>query len=206
MPPTSRINAVNRPTVPGTANWRCRFGIEARRQAMSGPMPVSASRARPSGMITVLNHGARTVYFTPTTASESIGSNVPHSTANAMTMNTKLLNRKLATRLTIDSSRASAVSSGSRLAYSAKLATPAMIRNARKKYPTLDWVNECTLEITPERVMNVPKIDSSHEPMMSARFHFFNMPRFSCTITEWRNAVMVSQGSSDAFYTGSQAQ
>ncbi len=54
--------------------------------------------------------------------------------------------------------------------------------------------------------MNVPKIDSSHEPMISARFHFFNMPRFSCTITEWRNAVMVSQGSSDAFSTGSQDQ
>src|SRR6266550_3538530 len=160
MPPTSRINAVNTPTVPGTANWRCRFGIEARRQAMSGPM----------------------------------------------TMNTKLLNRKLASRLTIDSSRASAVSNGSRLAYSAKLATPETIRNARKKYPTLDWVNECTLEITPERVMNVPKIDNSHDPMIRARFHFFNIPRFSWIITEWRNAVIVSHGRSDAFSTGSHAQ
>src|SRR2546429_9026418 len=87
-----------------------------------------------------------------------------------------------------------------------KLATPEMIRNARKKYPTLDWVNECTLEITPERVMNVPKIDNSHDPMIRARFHFFNIPRFSWIITEWRNAVIVSHGRSDAFSTGSHAQ
>src|SRR5256886_4473867 len=170
IPATSKMRPVNAPTVTGTANWRCRFGIDARRQAMSGPIPVSASKARPSGMVTVLNHGARTVYLTPTIASESIGSNVPHSTANAMTRNTKLLNRKLASRLTIDSSRASAVSSGIRLAYRAKLATPDTIRNARKQYPTLDWVNECTLEITPERVMNVPKIDKSHDPTIRARF------------------------------------
>src|SRR5256885_16529916 len=169
-------------------------------------MPVSARGARPSEIFAVWSLGASTVYFTPTTASESIGSSVPHSTANAMTMNTKLLNRKLASRLTIDLSRASAVSNGSRLAYSAKLATPETIRNARKKYPTLDWVNECTLEITPQRVMNVPKIYNSPQPMIKAKFHFFNIPRFSWIITEWRNAVIVSHGRSDAFSTGSHAQ
>src|SRR2546425_1610480 len=120
-----------------------------------------------------------TVTLVPWTSSDRIGNNVPHSTENAIPMNSRLLNRKLASRLTIDSSCASAKSSGSRLAYSAKLAVPITIRNARKKYPTLDWVNECTLEITPERVMNVPKIDKSHDPMIRARFHFFNIPRFS---------------------------
>src|SRR5207244_1123060 len=54
--------------------------------------------------------------------------------------------------------------------------------------------------------MNVPKIDSNHEPMISARFHFLSIPRFSWIITEWRNAVIVSQGRSDAFSTGSHAQ
>src|SRR3989454_10542386 len=116
-------------------------------------MPVSASSASPSGMFTWLKNGGPTVTLVPWTSSDRIGNNVPHSTENAIPMNSRLLNRKLASRLTIDSSRASAVSNGSRLAYSAKLATPEMIRNARKKYPTLDWVNECTLEITPERVM-----------------------------------------------------
>src|SRR5947208_10362902 len=47
---------------------------------------------------------------------------------------------------------------------------------------------------------------SSHDPMISARFHFFSMPRFSWIITECRNAVIVSQGNSAAFSTGSHAQ
>jgi len=54
--------------------------------------------------------------------------------------------------------------------------------------------------------MNVPKIDRSHDPMIRARFHFFSMPRFSWIITEWRKAVIVSHGRSDAFSTGSHAQ
>ena len=41
---------------------------------------------------------------------------------------------------------------------------------------------------------------------MSARFHRFSIPRFSWIITECRNAVIVSHGSSAAFSTGSQAQ
>ncbi len=52
-------------------------------------------------------------------------------------------------------------------------------RNTRKKYPTLDWVNECTLEMIPLRVMNVPKIDSMNDSVISDMFHFFSMPRFS---------------------------
>src|SRR5690242_2787186 len=79
-------------------------------------------------------------------------------------------------------------------------------RNARKKYPTFDCVNECTLAITPERVMNVPKIDNSQAPMISPRFHFLSMPRFSWIITECRNAVITSHGRSDAFSTGSHTQ
>src|SRR2546427_10464633 len=142
-------------------------------------MPVSASSASPSGMFTWLKNGGPTVTLVPWTSSERIGNSVPHSTEKAIPMKSRLLNRKLASRLTIDSSRASAVSSGSRFAYRAKLATPDTIRNARKKYPTLDWVNECTLEITPERVMDEPKIDNSHEQMIKARFRHFNIRRFS---------------------------
>src|SRR5437773_4931143 len=88
---------------------------------MSGPIPVSPSRARPRGMFTWLKNGGPTVTFVPWTSSERIGKSVPHSTENAMPRNKRLLNRKLASRLTIDSSLASASSSGSRLAYTAKL-------------------------------------------------------------------------------------
>ena len=37
-------------------------------------------------------------------------------------------------------------------------------------------------------------------------FQTFNMPRFSWIMIECRNAVAVSQGSNDAFSTGSQNQ
>jgi hypothetical protein len=37
-------------------------------------------------------------------------------------------------------------------------------------------------------------------------FQTFSIPRFSCSITECRNAVPVSHGMSEAFSTGSQAQ
>ena len=40
----------------------------------------------------------------------------------------------------------------------------------------------------------------------SDAFQTFSIPRFSWIMSEWMNAVPVSQGSSDAFSTGSQAQ
>ena len=43
----------------------------------------------------------------------------------------------------------------------------------------MDCVNECTLEITPLRVINVPKIDSMKLSAIKITFHFFSMPRFS---------------------------
>ena len=41
---------------------------------------------------------------------------------------------------------------------------------------------------------------------ISHMFHIFSMPRFSCIMTECRNAVPVSQGMNEAFSTGSQPQ
>src|SRR5216683_1758421 len=41
--------------------------MEARRQAISGPIPMSSNRAMATGVITNVNHGPFTVYFTPTT-------------------------------------------------------------------------------------------------------------------------------------------
>ncbi len=54
--------------------------------------------------------------------------------------------------------------------------------------------------------MNVAKIVRKNVRMTSVTFQTRSMPRRSCTITEWRNAVAVNQGSSPAFSTGSQPQ
>src|SRR6476620_8599644 len=82
----------------------------------------------------------------------------------------------------------------------------AITRNAANQLPTGDCANECTLEIMPLRVMNVPKIESRNVETTSVTFHFRSIPRFSCTMIECRNAVFTSHGRSDAFSTGSHAQ
>ena len=58
----------------------------------------------------------------------------------------------------------------------------------------------------PERVSSVPRIDSRKVAKMSQTFQTFIMPRFSCIMTECKNAVPVSQGRKLAFSTGSQPQ
>src|ERR1051325_8682113 len=80
------------------------------------------------------------------------------------------------------------------------------MRNAANHFPTGDCAKECTLEITPLRVMNVPKIDNRKAETTSVTFHLRSIPRFSCTMIECRNAVFTSQGSNEAFSTGSHAQ
>ena len=58
----------------------------------------------------------------------------------------------------------------------------------------------------PLRTRNVPSSASTNVAQISDTFQTFSMPRFSCTMIEWMNAVPTSQGMSDAFSTGSQAQ
>src|SRR6185503_12763911 len=78
--------------------------------------------------------------------------------------------------------------------------------NPRNQGPMFDSVKECTDVRTPERVRNVPKIESSNVRTMSATFHVFIMPRRCSTITECRKAVPTSHGIKEAFSTGSQPQ
>src|SRR5437660_10727294 len=78
--------------------------------------------------------------------------------------------------------------------------------NQRNHPPMEDCANACTELTTPLRVRKVPKIESPNVEKISHTFHVFSMPRFSCIITECRNAVPVSQGIKDAFSTGSQPQ
>src|SRR5512146_3163689 len=67
-------------------------------------------------------------------------------------------------------------------------------------------VNACTDDRMPLRVRNVPSTVSTNVATMRFTFHALSIPRRSCTMIEWRNAVAVSQGMNDAFSTGSHAQ
>src|ERR1700731_4869401 len=66
--------------------------------------------------------------------------------------------------------------------------------------------NACTELTIPDRVSNVPRIVSMNVEKISHTFQLFIIPRFSCIITECRNAVPVSHGIRLAFSTGSHPQ
>ena len=84
---------------------RCRLRSDARRQAITGPTPISRISGRPNATAKKLKNGALTVIFSPVTASEMSGNVTPHSTANARPTNSRLLNRNVASRETSDSIR-----------------------------------------------------------------------------------------------------
>src|SRR6516165_6698359 len=81
-----------------------------------------------------------------------------------------------------------------------------MPRNTAKKGPMLDCAKAWTEETMPLRVRKVPKMLRKNVVITKAMFQTLSMPRFSWIITECRKAVPPSQGSSDAFSTGSQPQ
>src|SRR2546425_2316605 len=89
---------------PGHMKLRRRLSDDVRRQANSGPTPVRNSRNRPMGIINWLNHSLSRLIFSPETASEITGNSVPHSTAKQLASSTRLLNKKLDSRETTDSS------------------------------------------------------------------------------------------------------
>ena len=91
----------------GMPNVARRLRSDARRQAITGPTPISRISGRPNATTKKLKNGALTVIFSPVTASEMSGNVTPHSTANARPTNSRLLNRKVASRETSDSMRCS---------------------------------------------------------------------------------------------------
>ena len=77
----------------------------------------------------------------------------------------------------------------------------------RMKTPRAGSVaNACTEFRMPERTMNVPDRLNENVPIASSTVQVFNASRFSTTIAECNSAVPVSQGSKEAFSTGSQNQ
>ena len=76
----------------------------------------------------------------------------------------------------------------------------------RNWVPMVDAPNAWMDSRIPDRTRNVPSSASTNVAMISDTFQTFSIPRFSWTMTECRKAVPVSQGSSEAFSTGSQAQ
>src|SRR5712692_9900419 len=190
----------------GHRKLRFRLSIEVLRHARSGPTAVSSKSSNATGTLTRLKNGGPTVTLFPWTHSDRTGDSVPHSTVKQATSRSRLLNRKLDSRETSDSSLCSLFRCD--LFFTKKNTQVASVNamNTMNQSPIDDCAKACTELITPERVRKVPSIESRKVEKISHMFQTFNMPRFSCIMTECRKAVPVSQGISEAFSTGSHPQ
>src|SRR5262249_33748730 len=92
------------PAIAGQPKFRFRLSVEVFRHASSGPTPVRNNKIKPSGMFTLSKKGFPTLIRDPDSHSENTGNNVPDSTAMHETSRIRLLNRKLDSRETIESS------------------------------------------------------------------------------------------------------
>lgn len=81
-----------------------------------------------------------------------------------------------------------------------------MNRNPSRTGPIADWVNEWTDATVPDRVRKVPRIVKANAVITNTKFQAWRAPRLIWTRAECRKAVATSQGMSEAFSTGSQAQ
>ena len=88
----------------GNRKLRFRLSIDVLRHASSGPTAVSSISSSATGTATRLKKGGPTVTLWPCTHSERMGKNVPQSTVKQRISSRRLLNRKLDSRETSDSS------------------------------------------------------------------------------------------------------
>ena len=116
----------------GDTKLRSRFRRVAFRQAMTGPIPVSASSTSPIGMLTRLKNAGPTATLVPATPSEISGKSVPQSTANADPSRIRLFIRNADSRERNDSMVRSARRSSLRHRMRSRHAIVATPRKARK--------------------------------------------------------------------------
>src|SRR5947207_5394172 len=92
------------PSSTGTRKFLFMLSVDVLRQASSGPTPVRNIKSSPKGIFTLLKNGAPTLIRDPVNHSENTGNSVPDNTATQATSKTRLLNRKLDSRETSESS------------------------------------------------------------------------------------------------------
>src|SRR6185437_5096762 len=142
----------------GMRKLRLRLSKEVLRQASSGPSAVSSSNISATGTFTRLKNGGPTVIFVPFTNSLSLGNTVPHKTVKQATRRMRLLNRKLDSRETSDSSLCSLFRCPRlRMKKNTQTASTRAIKTSNQ-VPIDDCAKACTELTKPLRVRNVPKM------------------------------------------------
>src|SRR6185312_1709965 len=104
---TTRNAPTRRAPTVGHRKLRFRLSSDVLRHASNGPIAVSNKRRSAKGTATLLKKGGPTVILWPSTHSLSTGNRVPQSTVKQIRRNNQLLNKKLDSRESMDSSRCS---------------------------------------------------------------------------------------------------
>src|SRR5205085_12220140 len=159
-PKAIRSTAVASAASAGMEKLRFKLSKEVLRQASSGPRAVSRSSSKATGMLTRLKNGGPTVTLVPCTHSDSTGKSVPHRTVKQATSRIRLLNRKLDSRETSDSSLFSLLRCERFLTKKKTQVAKVRARNVTNQSPMEDCAKAWTELTTPLRVRNVPKMES----------------------------------------------
>src|SRR6266849_2362023 len=125
----------------GHRKLRLRLSNEVLRQASSGPTAVSNKSRRATGTATLLKNGGPTVTLCPCKNSEISGNHVPHSTVKHAKTKSRLLNRKLDSRETSDSSLCSLARYDLFLKKNPAKTINMSARNHLNHPPIGDWAN-----------------------------------------------------------------
>src|ERR1019366_6005034 len=149
---------------------RFRLSTDVLRHARSGPTAVSSIRRSATGTATRLKNGGPTVTLCPCTHSERIGKNVPQRMVKQTTSSSRLLNRKLDSRETSDSSLCSLLRCGRFLIRKKTQTAMVSEMKTRNHVPIDDCAKACTELMTPERVRKVPSSESRKVAKMSDMF------------------------------------
>ncbi len=180
---------------------------DAARHGSIGPTPIRNSRARATGAALRLKKGAadRDLLAAHGLGEQRVDRADEHRERDDQQQHVVREERALARQRRVEPRLRRA---GPRAATRSEPNPPTSTstRNARYSGPTIDCANVWTDDRMLPRVRNVPRTVSANVPTISDRFQTFSIPRRSCTITECRNAVPVSHGSSATFSTGSHAQ
>src|ERR1700689_2032798 len=104
MPNTTAIIPATNPPTSGQTKVLFSPSREVLRHASRGPTPVRKRRNSAIGTFTLLKKGGPTLILVPCTHSEKTGKRVPQRTAKQAARRIRLLNRKLDSRETSESS------------------------------------------------------------------------------------------------------
>src|ERR1700753_3612627 len=138
------VTAVIRIAAQGRMKLRRRARMEVERQGSIGPAPVSRISSRPIGTTTRLKNGGPMVTLEPCTYSDRTGNSVPQRTVKQAIRRIRLLNRKLDSRETIDSSLFSARRWSRCRKYVNRQTAKTITRNVGNKPPTDLCAKACT--------------------------------------------------------------